>query len=325
MDTSNSLVIETHNLSKVYKETQALKGLNLTVKKHSIFGFLGPNGAGKTTTIKLLLGLIQPSGGRATVFGHDVQRGSVEVRKRAGYLAQEPRFYEHMTARQILDYTARFFYRGPKNLLEARVQEMLELVGLEDKADRPLRGFSGGERQRLGIAQAQVNYPDLLILDEPAASLDPLGRHDVLEVMEKLRKYTTIFYSTHILEDVQRVSDTVAILNQGRLIAEAPINELLAGDGHSAIYDITLKSEAEAALASARDRVASQPWVKNLSMTADDGLTRWQVSVSDEAAAEDMLQRLILEDRGLKVKHFGRKTYNLEEVFLELVGKENSK
>ena len=325
MDTSNSMVIETHNLSKVYKETQALKGLNLEVKEHSIFGFLGPNGAGKSTTIKILLGLIQPSGGRATVFGQDVQRGSVEIRKRAGYLAQDPRYYEHLTARQILDYTARFFYRGPKDLIEARVEEMLELVGLEDKADRPVRGFSGGERQRLGIAQAQVNYPDLLILDEPAASLDPMGRHDVLAVMEKLRKYTTVFYSTHILEDVQRVSDTVAILNRGTLIAEAPINELLAGDGGSAIYDITLKSEAQAAIAEARGRVEGQPWVQHLSMAADDGLTCWQVSVTDDAAAEDLLLRLILEDRSLKVQHFGRKTYNLEEVFLELVGKENSK
>jgi ABC-2 type transport system ATP-binding protein len=325
MDPSNFLVIETHNLSKVYKEAQALKGLNLAVKEHSIFGFLGPNGAGKSTTIKLLLGLIQPSGGSAYIFGHDIQRESVSIRKRVGYLAQDPRYYEHMTARQILGYTARFFYRGPKDLIEARVQEMLELVGLEDKADRPVRGFSGGERQRLGIAQAQVNYPDLLILDEPAASLDPMGRHDVLEVMEKLRKYTTIFYSTHILEDVQRVSDTVAILNRGSLIAEAPIDELLAGDGGSTMYDITLKSETEAALADARERVVSQPWVQSLSMTPEDGLTCWQVSVNDEAAAEDQLQRLILEDRSLKVKHFGRKTYNLEDVFLELVGKENSK
>jgi len=254
-----------------------------------------------------------------------VQGGSVAIRKRIGYLAQDPRYYKHMTARQILVYTARFFYRGPKDLIEARVQEMLELVGLEDKANRPLRGFSGGERQRLGIAQAQVNYPDLLILDEPAASLDPMGRHDVLEVMEKLRKYTTIFYSTHILDDVQRVSDTVAILNQGRLIAEAPISELLAGDGCSVIYEINLKGETEAALTGARGRVTGQSWVTNLSVTADDGLTCWQVSVTDNAAAEDQLLGLILEDHSLKVKHFGRKTYNLEEVFLELVGKENSK
>jgi ABC-2 type transport system ATP-binding protein len=325
MDTSDSLVIETQNLSKTYKEVQALRGLNLRVKQHSIFGFLGPNGAGKSTTIKILLGLIQPSGGQATIFGHDVQRGSVAIRKRVGYLAQDPRYYEHLTARQILDYTAHFFYRGPKDLIEARVQEMLELVGLEDKSNRPLRGFSGGERQRLGIAQAQVNYPDLLILDEPAASLDPMGRHDVLEVMEKLRKYTTIFYSTHILDDVQRVSDTVAILNRGTLIAEAPITELLAGDGCSAIYQITLKGEANAAIAEAQTRVASQPWVQNLSIAGKDGSTDWQVSVTDDAAAEDLLLRLILEDRSLKVNHFGRKIYNLEEVFLDLVRKENSK
>jgi ABC-2 type transport system ATP-binding protein len=205
------------------------------------------------------------------------------------------------------------------------VQEMLELVGLEDKADRPVRGFSGGERQRLGIAQAQVNYPDLLILDEPAASLDPMGRHDVLEVMEKLRKHTTIFYSTHILDDVQRVSDTVAILNRGKLIAEAPISELLAGDGCSAIYEVALKGEVATSISDAQGRVSSLPWVQNLSTAAEDELTRWQVSVSDDAAAEDLLLRLILEDRSLKVKYFGRKTYNLEEVFLELVEKENSK
>jgi ABC-2 type transport system ATP-binding protein len=114
-----------------------------------------------------------------------------------------------------LHFTAEFFFKGPKKAIEDRVNEMLELVDLTGKADRPIKTFSGGERQRLGIAQAQVNYPDLLILDEPAASLDPLGRRDVLEVMAKLRKYATIFYSTHILDDVQRVSDTVDILNKG--------------------------------------------------------------------------------------------------------------
>jgi ABC-2 type transport system ATP-binding protein len=230
-----------------------------------------------------------------------------------------------MSARETLDFVAGFYFKGPSKLVKERVSETLQLVGLEDKADRPIKGFSGGERQSLGIAQAQVNYPDLLILDEPAASLDPMGRHDVLEVMEKLRKYTTIFYSTHILDDVQRVSDTVAILNRGRLIAEAPISELLAGDGSSAVYDITLKSETEAAITGAQSRVEGQPWVQALSSAADDGQIEWHVSVSDEATAEDLLLRLILEDRSLKVKHFGRKTYNLEEVFLELVGKENSK
>ena len=323
MDTSKPNVIETHNLCKAFKGLQALNNLNLKVQQNSIFGFLGPNGAGKSTTIKLLLGLIQPTSGQAAVFGIDVQKGSLEIRRRIGYLSQNPSYYEHMTAREIVRYTARFFYRGPKDLIEARVEEMLGMVGLADKADRPVRGFSGGERQRLGIAQAQVNYPDLLILDEPAASLDPQGRHDVLDVMERLQKYTTIFYSTHILDDVQRVSDTVAILNRGRLIAEAPISELLADDGCASMYDLTIKTEDQAAVIAARERVTAQPWVQNLSVSAEDGLIRWQVSVLDDNTAEDLLLPLILEDTRLKVKHFGRKTYDLEEVFLELVAKEN--
>jgi ABC-2 type transport system ATP-binding protein len=315
MENHQSDVINTQGLSKSFKGVRALDALNLQVPKNSIFGFLGPNGAGKSTTIKLLLGLIRPTAGQASVFGQDIQNNSVEIRRKIGYLAQEPHYYEHMTARETLRYTARFFYRDPKDLIEARVQEMLEMVGLDDKADRPIKGFSGGERQRLGIAQAQVNYPDLLILDEPAASLDPMGRHDVLSVMEKLRKYTTIFYSTHILEDVQRVSDTVAILNHGQLIAEAPIHDLLTTKGSAVVYALTLKGDT----APAQTRLSSQPWVQKINASAVDGVTNWQVSVNDADAAEDQLLRLVLEDRGLRVKSFGRKTYNLEEVFLTLI------
>jgi ABC-2 type transport system ATP-binding protein len=318
---TNGSVIHTQGLSKAYKGVKALERLNLQVPKNSIFGFLGPNGAGKSTTIKMLLGLTRPTAGKAVVFGQDITRGSLAVRRRVGYLAQDPRYYEHMTARQTLRYTARFFYRGPRDLLETRVEEMLELTGLRDKADRAIKGFSGGERQRLGIAQAQVNYPDLLILDEPAASLDPQGRHDVLAVMEMLRKYTTIFYSTHILEDVQRVSDTVAILNQGRLIAEAPIEELLNGSGSAGVYDVTMKGNTS----QAQSRLAAEPWVKSIHSEEKDGLTTWQVSVSDDDAAEDQMLPLILEGGEVRVKSFGRKTHNLEEVFLTMVSKEVSK
>ena len=309
------LVIETHGLSKAYKDVQALKSLDLKVAPNSIFGFLGPNGAGKTTTIKLLLGLARPTAGGALVFGHDIVHDSVEIRKRVGYLAQDPRYYEYMTARQTLRYTAHFFFKGPEKEIEARVGNTLELVGLSDKADRPLKGFSGGERQRLGIAQAQINYPDLLILDEPAASLDPQGRRDVLEVMERLRKHTTIFYSTHILADVQRVSDTVAILNKGQLIAQAPIEQLLAGSSGAIVYLLALKGDA----AQAQQRVAAQPWVASIKVTPDNAHTDWQVTVTDEAAAEDQLLRLVLADAQVNVIEFGRKKYELEEVFLGLV------
>ncbi|MCJ7776021.1 MAG: ABC transporter ATP-binding protein, partial [Desulfobulbaceae bacterium] len=155
-------VIHTKELSKSFGDVDALKPVDLKVTQHTIFGFLGPNGAGKTTFMKLLLGLIRPSGGSATVFGKDIVSDSIEIRSRVGYLPQEPRFYEYMTARQTLDFTAKFFFSGPQKAIDQRVTEMLEMVGLTGKTDRPIKGFSGGERQRLGIAQAQVNYPDLL-------------------------------------------------------------------------------------------------------------------------------------------------------------------
>jgi ABC-2 type transport system ATP-binding protein len=321
MNQPDTLVINTQGLSKAYNGAQVLKSLDLKVHRNSIFGFLGPNGAGKTTTIKLLLGLARPTGGGGNVFGHDIVNGSVEIRKRVGYLAQDPRYYEHMTARETLRFTARFFYTGPKDAIEARINETLKLVGLDDKADRSIKGFSGGERQRLGIAQAQINYPDLLILDEPAASLDPQGRRDVLEVMERLRKYTTIFYSTHILEDVQRVSDTVAILNHGALVAQAPIEQLLAGS-EGTIYTVSIKGDAAAAQA----RLASQAWVSNIQATQKNEHTLLSVSVTDESAAETQLLRLILSDEQLAVTEFGRKRYELEDVFLKIVeGSEHGK
>jgi ABC-2 type transport system ATP-binding protein len=294
---------------------QALKGIDLTVPEHSIFGFLGPNGAGKTTAIKLLLGLARPTGGSATVFGLDIAGRSRAIRRRVGYLAQDPRFYDGMTARQTLRFSARFFYTGPKAAIERRVAEALELVGLSDSADRPTKGFSGGERQRLGIAQAQINHPGLLILDEPAAALDPMGRRDVLQVMMRLREHTTIFYSTHILDDVQRVSDTVAILNRGTLVAQAPIDELLSTRGGSAAYSLALRGDSSGV----RRRLEEQHWVSALSVAQANASPHLQVAVRDEAAAERHLLRLVMADPGVTVLEFGRTRHNLEDVFVDLV------
>ena len=315
MSATDTIVIRTEGLSKAYGGVRTLDSLDLAVPQHSIFGFLGPNGAGKSTTIKLLLGLIRPSGGAAQVFSRDIVRDSVEIRARVGYLAQEPRFYEYMTARDTLRFTARFFYTGPRAGIEARVSEMLELVGLADRADRPIRGFSGGERQRLGIAQAEINDPDLLILDEPAAALDPQGRHDVLTVMERLRRRTTIFYSTHILEDVQRVSDTVAILNHGRLVAQAPIDDLLGGARGAAVYRLTVRGNSAAALG----RLRGVPWITSVSGADEAGETALEVAVNDPAAADAGLLALVAGAPGVTVSGFGRKTHNLEEVFLSLI------
>ena len=310
---TNDLVINTENLSKSFGEVQALKSLDLRVPKKSIFAFLGPNGAGKTTTIKLLLGLLKPTSGSGKIFGKDIVDDSVDIRANIGYLPQDPRFYEHMTARQTLEYTARFFYTGPQQAINQRVNEMIELVGLQDKADRPIKGFSGGERQRLGIAQAEVNYPDLLILDEPAANLDPQGRRDVLEVMSRIRKYATIFYCTHILDDVQRVSDQVAIVNQGELVTQASIEELLGGTG-DLVYTVSLKGDGQ----NAYTQVNQQSWISRIEVNHEGEQTTWQVSVTDEAAAEDQLMSLLVSN-GLKVSNFGRKAQNLEDVFINII------
>jgi ABC-2 type transport system ATP-binding protein len=314
MTQPDDFVIKTHGLSKSFGEMRALQDVNLRVPPHSIFGFLGPNGAGKTTLMKILLGLSRPTAGSGTIFGHDIVTDSVAIRERIGYLAQQPRFIDYMTARENLLFTAKFFFKGPEAKIRERCDEMLELVGLADKADRPVKGFSGGEKQRLGIALAQVNYPDLLILDEPASALDPLGRQEVLDVMARLRKYATIFYSTHILDDVQRVSDRVAILNRGKMVTSGPIERILNGK-NGVVYTVAVKGTPDGLGA----RLAELPWVTHSMVTQHNGASHWQVSVSDEAAAEATLLRHVLADSAATVTEFSRKKYELEEVFMEIV------
>ncbi len=257
-------------------------------------------------------------GESGTLLGYDIVRESIAIRQRVGYLAQDPRFYEQMTARETLRFAARFFYAGPTAAIEDRVVEALDLVGLTGKANRPIRGFSGGERQRLGIAQAQINHPDVLILDEPAASLDPLGRRDVLEIMQRLRQSTTIFYSTHLLDDVQRVSDRVAILKQGELIAQAPIDALLAGSD-KVTYELTMQGETQAAYT----RLTQQPWVSTIKVEALPDRTIWQVAVNDERTAQAQLVALVTEDGLVNVIGFGRKQYELEDIFVSLIEEKN--
>jgi ABC-2 type transport system ATP-binding protein len=312
----STYVIQTRQLAKTYGEVTALKSLDLCVPEHSICGFLGPNGSGKSTALKLLLGLARPTGGSGTIFGLDIERESLAIRQRAGYLAQDQRFYDYMTARETLHFTARFFYAGPHQALEERVNEMLDLVGLRDKADRPVKGFSGGERQRLGIAQAQINAPDLLLLDEPAAALDPLGRRDVLEIMQRLRRRTTILYSTHLLDDVQRVSDMVVIMKNGLQIMQAPTEKMLAGTSHGrVVYELMLRGKAEQAFA----RVSAQPWVAHIAAATAENAVTWQVIVNDEQAAQAQLLPLVTADQQVSVLQFGRKKQELEDAFVALM------
>ncbi len=307
---SATYAIETHELTKTYKNVAVLRELSLAVPRNTVCAFLGPNGAGKTTTIRLLLGLSRPTSGHGTIFGLDIERDSLSIRRRVGYLAQDPRFHDDLTARENLHLTAAIFFSGTRAAIERRVSESLDLVGLTSRAERPVKGFSGGERQRLGLAQAQLHHPELLILDEPAAALDPLGRRDVLELIGRLRERTTVFYATHLLDDAQRVSDTAVIVKNGALVAQASIAELLAGDGLT--YELVLRGATEAT----RQRVSAQPWVREVRVREVRGETRWEVVVCDGAIAQAELLHLIAAGGETTVLSYGTKRQALEDMFV---------
>ncbi len=319
MGTSPDLIISTENLTKSYGKRQIVSNLNLSVPRGSICGFLGSNGAGKSTTIKLLLGLVQPTSGVGTIFGQNIVTNSVAIRERVGFLAQSPSFYGHLTARETLQFVASFFFTGSKTAVAARIEELIDLVGLSGKADRPVKGFSGGEKQRLGIAQAAINDPELIILDEPASALDPLGRRDVLKILESFRGRSTVFYSTHILDDVQRVSDRVVILERGRLIAQGRIEELLSGEKN--LYNLTVRGDGS----TVRSQLLSIPWIEKIeietgiSSLETDRISKLQIYVTDARAAEIELLRLAMQDPATIVIQFERSAHNLEDIFVNLV------
>ena len=306
--------IACRGLTKRYGSVLALDGLDLEIPSGSVFGFLGPNGAGKTTTLRLLTSLAQPSSGEASVGG--VATGSGEANRRGliGYLDQDPRFHGWMTARELLDLVGRL-YRMPHAERRSRAAEVLELVGLADAARRPIGGFSGGMRQRLGLAQAILNRPPVLLLDEPVSSLDPEGRVDMLGVIRALGGASTVLFSTHILTDVERVCDRVAILDHGRLVTTGPMDELLERYARP-IYRVEPEDGQAATVALLVQALQSASWVAGV----DEAHGVLRVAVHDEAEAG---RALIAEvDRlGVALLVFERQRPTLEDVFLQLVGR----
>ncbi len=223
--------ITVRDLSKTFvrgffrRKTRALRGIDFDVEEGEVFGFLGPNGAGKTTTIKILMGLIFPSGGRAEVFGSPA--GSRAAKAKVGFLPERPYFYEYLTARELLDLVGRLHGLGRAER-RRRTERLLERVGMVHAADRPLRSYSKGMVQRVGLAQALIGETPLVVLDEPASGLDPIGRKDVRDIiLEEKRKGKTIFFSTHILADASTICDRVAILVGGRIRGIGPLDEML--------------------------------------------------------------------------------------------------
>ena len=247
--TTSEPVIETRNLGKIYrdfwgrKKVYALKSLDIEVKQGEIFGLLGPNGSGKSTTIKLILGLLFPTSGRAFVFGKD----STDVRKneRVGYLPEESYLYKFLNAEETLDFYGRLF-EMPAEERRARTEKLIKMVGLEKSRRRQLREYSKGMTRRIGLAQALINEPDLLVLDEPTTGLDPLGSRDMKDLILKLRdEGKTILLCSHQLADVQDVCDRVAILHQGELKELGRVDSLLKFQDVTEVHAKGLSDEAK--------------------------------------------------------------------------------
>jgi ABC-2 type transport system ATP-binding protein len=237
-------VIQTHNLSKTYRtgfwlvqRIRSLIAVDLSVYPGETFGLLGQNGAGKTTLLKTLLGIVRPSKGHATLLGKPL--GDRKIKQRIGYLPENPYFYDYLTGWEILEFTGGLF-QIPAKVQKARIPELLDLVGLstQDARKKQLRRYSKGMLQRIGLAQALINDPELVFLDEPMSGLDPLGRYQMREIILSLkRKGKTIFFNSHILSDVEKVCDRVAILDKGELICEGSLDDLL-GDVRAYIVKV---------------------------------------------------------------------------------------
>ncbi len=213
------------DLQKRFAEKEVLRGLNLSIPEHSIFGFVGRNGAGKTTTMKAILGLLRADGGEITVLGERVRYGENETNRQIGYLPDVPEFYSFMTAREYLALCGECLGRNPKEIQES-AEELLALVGLSEEKHR-IKGYSRGMKQRLGIAQALIASPKLLICDEPTSALDPIGRKEILDLLLSVRDRTTVLFSTHILSDVERICTDVALLHDGKIAMQGSVSQLM--------------------------------------------------------------------------------------------------
>ncbi|HXV21739.1 MAG TPA: ABC transporter ATP-binding protein [Desulfuromonadales bacterium] len=299
----SGVVVEAENLRKTFGGFTAVDDVSLRVPAGECFGILGPNGAGKTTTIKLIMDLVRPDAGTIRLFGQPHR--TVAVKSRLGFLPENPYFYDYLTAGEFLDFYARLFSL-PKEVRRRRVGELLETVGLANRRDRQLRKFSKGMLQRLGLAQALVNEPDLVILDEPMSGLDPVGRREVRDIILSLRRAgKTVFFSTHILSDTELLCDRVAILSKGELKAVGKVSELLSsGVRH---WEVAFDGVPADASLPGLDRVVSREGSSVL------------VTAKDEAAVRQLVRAVL--DRGGSLQSVIPQRERLEDLFLREIGR----
>jgi ABC-2 type transport system ATP-binding protein len=297
------------NLTKRYGEFQALKSMSFTVEEGGCVGFLGPNGAGKTTTIRILTGLAQPTSGRATIDGLDAVAQRDQVRSRIGYLAQTPAFYNYMTGEEFLLWTADIFGIDRKTA-RLRSEELLKGLGIWDARRRSIGGYSGGMKQRLGFAQALINKPKLVFLDEPVSALDPVGRHEILNFIEQLKGQTTVFMCTHVLSDVERVCDRVIIARNGQVVVESSMTDLR--QQHAApVFTVEIDAKD-------RNITANLQALPYVSGVRKEGTT-YTIAARDVATARARLPEAILQTGATLVK-YGSEAPTLEDIFLQVVG-----
>lgn len=300
-------------LCRRYGNLVALDNLNLHVQEKTLFGFLGPNGAGKTTTLRILVGLSQASGGRAWLAGEEVKLNSSRLQSRVGYLPEEPAFYNWMTGNEYLKFVGQIFHLSSAEI-DQRRSELLEMVGLTGAGSRRIGGYSRGMKQRLGIAQALMNRPAVLLLDEPCSALDPIGRLEVLETLVKLKQQTTVFMSSHILSDVERVCDVVAILDRGKLVVESGVEDLRRKYARP-IFELELDS-----IDSNIVRLLEQvPGVNRVFEAKHGDVPVLRVQVTDPMQQREALLKAIAQNN-LALRRYEMVLPSLEEIFVELVG-----
>jgi ABC-2 type transport system ATP-binding protein len=307
---SSQIVVDIDKLTKDYetgflkkKKVRALDRLSLRVYGGEIFGFLGPNGAGKTTTLKLLLGLIYPTEGSATILDHPID--DVNTRSRVGYLPENPYFYDYLSGRELLHYTAALFGLE-KSEAKSRAAHLLRAVGLDDdRADRQLRKYSKGMLQRIGIAQSLINDPEIVFMDEPMSGLDPIGRREIRDLLLSLReKKKTIFFSSHILSDVEALCDRIAILTRGKLLRAGTVQEMTA-DERATLEIVAMGVEADQ-LSAITQTISS---IESVTATA----TGIQMVLNNEASIEEAI-RIIRECKG-KIVSITPRRRSLEDMF----------
>jgi len=307
----NSVKIE--DLHKKYGSVNALDGLNIKVESGSVFGFLGPNGAGKTTTLRILAGLAQADSGSIFFGEQNITKSGAGQKARVGYLPEEPAFYAWMSPLEYLDYVGKIFKLNSKER-RARIDQLLEQSGLKEASKRHVGGFSRGMRQRLGIAQALMNHPSILLLDEPVSALDPAGRKEVLEMIENLGSECTVIMSSHILADVERVCDTVGIINKGKLITQAKKQDLMDRYAIPAL-ELTTGNGMTAQMSKWKLRLEKLPGVTGVTV---EGYS-FHLAVKDVHTAQQEIMQDALDHNTFFEKLEVVKP-SLEDIFMQLTG-----